>query len=876
MRWWQIRKRNADLERELQSDLELEEEEQRENGLAPEEARYAARRAFGNPTLIREQTQTVWSWNRWETLGRELRIGFRTLMRSPGFSFIALLVMALCIGACTSLFTIVRSVLLRPLPFRDPGHLVMIRDCFRASDTSNTISACGAVSPGDYRDWRDRTHGFEDMASWQWWSFNLTGEHGELPEAVTAAGATWNFFSVLGVQPAFGRAFTEAEDNLDGNTLMLTWTVFARRFGADPHIIGRQIHLDGKPYTVVGVLPASFTYPDARVQVWVPYLSVTPAHAVHQHARHMTYVVARTRADVPLASAIAQVSALQHTLYLQHPTEAVSDTVAPESLLDDLGRDVKKPLTLLMSAVLCMLLIGCLNIANLLVARSAARARDIALRSALGAQRSTLMREQLIETALVCSGGGGVGIFLSLAMTEWMIRSWKHLPSAERIHTDLPVLGVASLLVVLAALAAGLLPAITSTGKVVLDRLQANSRGAAGSVSRSALRKGLLCIEMTVTMVLLVAAGLLLKSYVNLRGTNLGCITENVLTMTYSLPKERYDIPQKKIAFYEALLERVRGIPGVRAAALGGPVPGAGLREDDVFTIEGRPVPIGKEDRSRALIRQADPGYFTALGIPLMSGRFFTAQDRLDHGVKVIVSSALARESFPGENPIGRHLAIPLWSNEPYEIVGVVGDTLYRVNQPTMPAIYFPLLAGGGFTEEMLAVRTTADPLAMSVPIQKEFAALDPQLPVSDVMTTEQIVGESLGDISFTATLVLAFAGLALLLAAVGLYGVLSYLATQRTSELGIRIALGARRGHVLRFMLFDGLQPALFGVGLGLMVSAVVTRILQSMVYGTKALDGAIFAEVTAILLLIAALACIVPAWRASRLDPMKALRTE
>jgi predicted permease len=323
--------------------------------------------------------------------GRDLKYATRTLARTPGFSLVAIAVMALCIGASTSLFTVVRSVLLRPLPFRDPDSLVMIRDCFRISETSNTFASCGTVSPGDYFDWRSQTHGFQDMASWQSWGFNLSGEHGELPEAVAADGATWNLFSVLGVQPTFGRTFAESEDNLDGNTVMLTWSIFERRFGGDPGIVGHQIHLDSKPFTVIGVLPASFRYPDAKVQVWVPYLAVTPAHAVHQHKRHMTRVIARIRPDVSLARVISEVSTLQHTLYLEHPTESVSDAVSPQSLLDDLGRNVKQPLALLLCAVLCMLFIGCLNVSNLLVARGATRQHEVAIRTALGAQRLTLI-----------------------------------------------------------------------------------------------------------------------------------------------------------------------------------------------------------------------------------------------------------------------------------------------------------------------------------------------------------------------------------------------------------------------------------------------------------------------------------------------------
>lgn len=809
-------------------------------------------------------------------LGRDLKYATRTLARTPGFSVIAIAVMALCIGASTSLFTVVRSVLLRPLPFRDPEGLVMIRDCFRTSEAANAFSSCGGVSPGDYFDWRAQTHGFQDMASWQWWGFNLSGEHGELPEVVTAGGATWNLFSVLGVRPTFGRTFTAGEDNLAGDTVMLTWSIFERRFGGDPSIIGHQIHLDSRPFTVIGVLPASFTYPDARVQVWVPYLAVTPAHAVHQHNRHMTRVVARIRPDVSLANAISQVSAIQHSLYLDHPTEAVSDAVSPQSLLDDLGRNVKQPLILLLCAVLCMLFIGCLNVANLLVARGATREHEVAIRSALGAGRLTLIREQFVEIVLICIGGGVFGVLLSLGATQWMVRSWKDLPTAASIHIDAIVLAFASLLVLVTALLAGLLPAIASTGRRAMQSLQTSSRTAGGKVSRTTLRKSLVAVEIAVTVSLLIPAGLLLKSFVRLRSTDIGCNTDNILTASYSLPKQKYDTPEKIVAFHQAILDRIRAIPGVLAVGLGETLPGAGNGEDDIFTIQGHPIATGKEDRSRALMRRADPAYFSALGIPLLSGRFFTDRDRLDRADKVIISRELARKYFPGEEALGQHIAVPLWSDTEYEIVGIVGDTVHQVGQPTMETIYLPAFTGNSFQGGKLAIHTATDPLSFSVPIQRQFAALDAQLPVSDVLTLQQILGDSVTDARFSATLVIVFAILSLKLASVGLYGVLSYLMTQRTTELGIRIALGAQRDHVLRLMLMDGLRPALFGLALGLAASAAVTRMIQSMLFAVKPLDPTVYIAVASTLLLVATLACIVPAWRASQLDPMQALRAE
>jgi predicted permease len=877
MRWWQIRKRGADVERELESDLDLEEEEQRERGVSPDEARHAALRAFGNPTLISEQTRSVWSWNALDCLLRDVRISIRTLFRSPGFSILAVLVMALCIGATTSLFTVLRSVLLRPLPFRDPDRLVMIYEHFRDPSMNAQRFNYNAVAPADYYDWRAQTHGFEDMAAWRYGQFNLTGENSELPELVSARGGSWNLFPLLGVSPAIGRTFIESEDRPDGDAVMLTWSLFERRFGGDPSIVGRQIHLDGKPYTVVGVLPKWFTYPDAKVEVWVPYASGLPPEILTHHDYHFTRVVARLRPDLSLASAMGQVEAVQYQLHLQNLHEPVAEDVASRTLIQDLAQDVKKPLIILLWAVGCLLLIGCLNVANLMVARSAARQKEIAICSALGARRITLIRVQLVESLLVSIAGGVAGALLSLAATNRLVSTWRDLPSARSVHADGLVLAFACALFISAALLAGLLPAISSTSKPGIAALQASSRTAQGSQSRTALRKTLLTVEIAATVVLLIAAGLLLKSFWHLRTTDVGCVTDNLLTMGYSLPAKNYDGSEKVDAFNETLLERVRTMPGVHAVALGSMVPGAGAGEDDAFTIPEHPPIAAGAALPDALYRTADPGYFSALHIPLLSGRFFTSHDRSGQPKTVIVSHQLAQQYFRGENPLGKHLHIVPYGNADHEIVGVVADTLYQVGQPTKATMYFPVLNGdsnpGGFT---LAVRTAPNPLTISVPLQKQIAELDPQLPVSDVFTLEQIIERSLGNASLSASLVLGFAVLSLILASVGLYGVLSYLATQRTGEIGVRMALGAQRKEVLRLLLGDGLRPALYGLVLGLATSVGAVRLIRSMLYGTRSLDPGIFAAVAATLIGVAALACLVPAWRASRIDPMQALRTE
>jgi len=875
MNRWQIRKRDADLQRELQSDLELEEEEQRERGLSPEEARYAAQRAFGNPTLIREQTRAVWSWTMLENLLRDLRISVRTLLRSPGFSIIAVLVMALCIGAATSLFTVVRSVLLRPLPFRDPGQLVMVYEHFRDPSMNAQGFNYNPVAPADYYDWREKTHGFADMAAARYWQFNLTGQRGELPEMVNALAGTWNLFPLLGVRPALGRNFLESEDRTDGTAVMLTWSLFERRFGGDSSIIGRQIHLDGTPYTVVGVLPKGFSFPDAKVQLWIPYRADLPPALLAHHDFHFSHVVARLKPGVSLADALSQVGAVQYQLHRQNLSAPVAEDVASKTITQDLAQQVQKPLILLLCAVACMLLIGCLNVSNLMVARSAARQREIAIRSALGARRLTLIREQLAESLIIALTGGLAGVLLSLAGTRWLVSTWRDLPTAESVHVDGVVLAFACGLVVAAALVAGLLPALSTTGKRTIAALHASSR-TAGSLARTSLRRSLLAVEIATTVVLLIAAGLLLHSYWRARTTDLGCTTDHMLTMSYSLPSAKYDTPAKVIAFSETLLSRLRAMPGVRAAGLGYTLPGVGKNGDNAFTIPEHPPISPGTALPDALYRAADPGYFSALQIPLLSGRFFTSEDRDGHPRTIMISHKLAQQYFPGEDPLGRHMFIGAIGKQ-YEIVGVVGDTLYQVGQPIAPTMYLPVLSGdsnpGGFS---LAVRTATDPLAMAVPVQKQIAQLDPQLPVSDVFTLQQIVERSLGNASLSATLVLAFAVLSLLLASVGLYGVLSYLTTQRTQEIGVRLALGARRAQVVRLMLSDGMRPALYGLALGLAISVAAVRLIGSMLYETQPVDPEIFLLVTATLLVIAALACLVPAWRASRIDPMQAVRTE
>lgn len=547
-------------------------------------------------------------------------------------------------------------------------------------------------------------------------------------------------------------------------------------------------------------------------------------------------------------------------------------------MIDDLVRGVRTQLLVLLCAVGCMLLIACLNVSNLLVARGAARRKEVAIRGSLGGSRLALIREQMTESLLICTAGGGLGLLLSLVSTHWLAANWRNLPRADSVRVDGWVFTFAAGLVLITGLLAGLVPAVTSTSKGLLGALQESSRSASGSASRARLRKTMLTTEIALTVMLLISAGLLFKSFMHLRMTDLGCRIDHVMTMKFGLPEIQYDTRDKVMLFHQSLLERVRRLPGVRGAALVSAAPGAGPQGDRVFTILERPAPSYSLQYD-AMTLVADPQYFSVMQIPLLRGRVFTEHERLNNSHYIIVSKRFVDQFLPGDDPIGKHVRSGWDTNvENYEIIGEVGDTVYDVTKPVEATMYFPILSGipNRTSEATVVAWTSIDPLAVSMPIQQQISALEPELPVYDVLTMDQILGKTTASQGFAANLILAFAALSLLLAAVGLYGVLSYLVTQRVSEIGIRIALGAQREQILRLILLDGLRPALLGLILGLVASTGATQLIRSMLYGTQPYDPAVIATVILTLLLIASIACVFPAWRASRLDPMQALRTE
>ena len=867
MKCWRIGQRDAEVERELQSDLELEEEEQRERGLAPEEARYAALRAFGNPSLISEQTRDVWGWERLETLLRDLRISIRTLARQPGFSALAMLVIAVGMGATISLFTVVWSVLLKPLPFDYPEQLV------RLYETSERFPMNGP-SPGIYGEWKRQSKSFSSLALYKDWPRYNLSDGGTLPEQVLSSNCSWNLFATLGVQPFIGRSFRAEDDQPSANnTVILSWSLWIRRFGGETSVIGRKINLDAKPYTVIGVMPRWFTFPEQKVQIFLPIYHEKKPEDMATIENHGFRVIGRLKPGISRQLAAQEVSAIVRNIHDAHfDNSFISSGAAIRPLTDAMVGDIRPALYMLLAATLCMLLIACLNIANLLTARSAARRREIAIRTALGGGRFRLVREQLIETLILFSVGGAAGLVLACAALAWFVRTQSDMVRVESIGIDAVVVATVAGLVLICSLIAGLIPVLASRSENLLAALQESSRGATSATSRTGIRRVLVGAEVAFTVVLLVSAGLLLKSYMRLRSNDLGSATDNILTMHFTLPEVQYGKPAQRMTFFDDLLARVRALPGVQAAGLVTAVPGEGYFGDAGIAVAEHP-PLAQGQSQLAILRAADPGYFAAIGIPLLRGRTFGSDQHLNAAREVIISAEFARKYFPDEDPIGKHL-ITL-GHHSYEVVGVVGDTRYELASPGEPTMYVPIDNGMNGNAAII-IRAAHDPENLALPIQKVIQQMDRELAVSDVLTINQIINKSSLDANFEAALLATFSGISLLLAAVGLFGVLAYLVTQRRTDIAIRLALGAKREHVLRLMLLDGLAPAFAGTVAGSLLAIAAAQLIRSSLYDTKPLDPAVFAGVIALLFGVATTACLLPAWRASRVQPATVLRND
>lgn len=808
-----------------------------------------------------------------ETLWQDLRFGVRQLLRKPGFALIAVLSLALGIGANTAIFSLVDAVLLRPLPFSDPDRLVMVwEDAAKVGFPRNT------PAPANYVDWKTKNKVFEDMAAITYGSYALTDE-GE-PEKVESQNVTANFFPLLGVKPILGRTFTEEEDKPGANRVALvSYSLWQRRFGGDPSLVGKEILLDGRKHNVLGVMPPGFQFLAKEVGLWTP-AAFSPEELANRGGHYLT-VVARLKPGVSVTQAHTDIAAVTQGINRANPSSWTGFELGSVviSLRQQLAGDVRPALIVLLVAVGFVLLIACANIANLLLARGAARYREIAVRTALGAGRRRIVRQLLTESVLLAVAGGAAGLvfaWLSFSFLKQIIPASMALNAGVRI--DAKVFGFTMLLSLLTGIVFGLVPAFQAA-KVDLNEALKQSGGRTGTgVGHRRLRSVLVVTEIALALVLLVGAGLLIQTFLKLRALDIGVNPENVLTLRTSLPRSKYSELPKRTAFYEQVLERVRAVPGVVAAGYATAVPLTWKGGTNGFTVEGREQGPGQDANSR----QATTGYMETMGVKLREGRFFNPHDDAQSQPSAIINETMARQYWPGESAVGKRFKLggtnstKLWMT----VVGIIGDIKEMGLEAAPKAeMFFPYQQLPETLWNMprdLTVRTSGDPLSVTAAVRQAIWAVDPAQPISNVRTMEEILSEEVAQRRIGMTLLVAFAGLALLLASLGIYGVLSYSVTQRTQEIGIRMALGAGRNDVLRQVMGGGLRLAGAGVAIGLIVSFALTRLMTGLLFGVSASDPRTLIGVTVLLIAVALLACYIPARRATKIDPMIALRYE
>jgi putative ABC transport system permease protein len=807
------------------------------------------------------------------TLAQDIRYAVRALRRTPGFTFIALATLAVGIGANTAIFSVVDAVLLKPLPFAEPGRLVRVYQTL----PSQGVDSGGASYP-NYADWAERVRSFEDLGGFRMHDFTLT-ERGE-PALVVAATVTSNVFRLLRARPLLGRTLLVSDDAPGAAPVaVLTEKLWRQRFGGDPAAIGQTVALDKRPFTVVGVMPASFTTPPEVpvADLWTP-LSQDPVFADLRERRggHYLTIVGRLAPGRSIPQAQAELAGVAATLARQYPKENEGWSVRLVPLVESLVSGFRTALLVLLGAVALVFLIGCANIANLLLARSSARSREVAIRTALGAGRARLARQFLTECLVLSLAGGALGVVLAYAGMGALRRMLpSDLPRAEEIALDGRVLLFSLAASILGALVFGLAPALQTASGGLSAALREGTAGSGESGRRRRLRGALVVAETALSFVLLVGAGLLGRSFLRLRDTPLGFDPSGVLTAGMSLPRSQYDKPAQWIGFYSSLVERMRGEPGVQSVAAALPLPLMGGGLNFAFHVEGKPVPPG-ETEPTANYTSLTTEYFKVLRVPLLRGRLFTDADGADRPKVCVVSAELARRFFPGEDPIGRRLVFGFTEPVSREIVGVVGDVkrdgLGVVSRPEM---YVPFVQEPWWAAYLI-VRTSGDPAALAPAVRAHVRALDATLPIEDTAPMTRTVYDSAAQPRFRTTLLAVFGGAALLLAALGIYGVVSYGVGRRTRELGIRVALGAQRGDVLRMILGEGLILSALGLAAGLAGALVLTRYLSSLLFEVGRLDPPTYAVVGATLLAVSLLAGFLPARRATRVDPVTALRQE
>ena len=797
----------------------------------------------------------------------DFRYALRQLLKSPSFTIVAIVTLALGIGACTAIFSVVNTVLLRPLDYPDPDRIVVIRE------TQLPQFPEFSVSPPNYVDWEKQTKSYEYLAAYTGAALNLTGE-GE-PQRLVGVKATAHYFDVYGVKPILGRMLLPEEDAEGKNhVVVLSYGFWQRVFGGARDVVGRAVQLNGEPYQIVGVAPFGFGIA-SKVDVWTPMAFTAKETANDARGGHYINVVGRLKPGVTFRQAKAELEVIANQLAVQYPDPQKGWGIFMMPIQDYMVRDVKPVLYTLLGAVACVLLIACANLANLLLARATARHREISIRAALGAGRGRLIRQLLTESVVLAVCGGIAGVILAnLGLDALLALAPTSLPRISEIHLDPGVLLFSLALSVVTGLVFGIAPAWLAARADVNEALKQGTRGSTEGGARGRLRSALVVIEVTFALVLLGGAGLLARSFIQLANVDPGFIPENATLMRLSLPQRKYPQPEQQTAFVNALLEQIKNLPGVQASGVTHSMPLVG---DYVlgFNIEGRPA-IDPADLPSTNYYAVTPDYFRAMGIRLVRGRVFTPQDDAKAPHVAIINETMARQFFPNEDPIGKRINITNGPDYWREIVGIVGDIKqYGVDKATSAQSYEPF-AQVPFTSLNVVIRTKGSAAALLGALRPAVYAVDKDQPVGVIRPLEEIMADSVARQRFAMLLLTVFSGVALVIAAVGIYGVMAYNVVQRTGEFGIRMALGAQQRDVLRLVLTQGGKLIGVGLAVGLLATLGASYAMRSILFNTSAYDPLTLASITVLLAAVALVACFFPANRATKVNPIEALRTE
>jgi len=879
--------REIEITDELVQHLEDEYEQALSRGLSPEEAeRTVLANLNASESLGRElkrverpvpqNSEPMGTQRRSNMIGdlaQDVRYGLRMLAKNPAFTTIAVLALALGIGANSAIFSVVNAILLRPLPYKNPDQLVMIWE-----EATHLGFPKDTPPPANFLDWRKQATVFTGMSALVGQTYNLTGA-GE-PERLDGRRVSANIFDVLGVRPIIGRTFVAEEDKPGTKVVLLNESLWKRRFGGDPSVIGRVITLNNEGYTVIGVMPHSVHLPASgkwRDQVWVP-IAFPPEEAANRGA-HYLKVLARLKPNVTLNQARAEMETIAARLAQQYPEFNARRGTVVNPLHEEIVGNMKTPLWILLGAVGFVLLIACANVANLLLARAAVRQKEIALRLALGADRARLTKQLLVESVMLSLLGGVVGLGFAYAGLRVLTRFIPpEITRADTIAIDGKVLGFTLLIALVTGLIFGLAPASQASHFNLNETLNEGGRDSGAGVHGKRLRSALVIAEVAVSVVLLIGAGLLINSFRHLRSLDPGFRADHVLALNVDLSQVNYPDAARRIAFFDEVVRRVQPLPGVQSVAVAGNLPFTYDGDSTIMAVEGIPDPP-IDQWPDVIWRTIGPGYFNTMGIPLVRGRDFNDQDTLNTVLGVVISEKTAKYYWPNQDPIGKRLKLGATNDDVpwFTVVGVVKDIRQNdfIAEPKMQ-MYFSYKQVKDLVANALVVRTSVDPLSLAMPVRNAIWSVDKDQPVANINSMEIIVADAVARQRFSMLLLAIFAALALVLAAVGIYGVMSYTVAQQTRDIGIRIALGAKQRDVLKMTLNQGLKLVGLGLGIGLPAAFILTRVMSSLLFGISATDPITFLSISLVVLAVALLASYIPALRATKIDPMVALRAQ